>query len=80
MNTPMCIRPTFKIIYVSYTKFIVVSKINYPALVRPGVVQVVQDGREDVQDVARFEHEEEELLVVLAKLPEEHQQLLGKGK
>ena len=45
-------------------------------LVGAGVVQVVEDGREDVEDVARLEHEEEELLVVLAKLPEEHQQLL----
>jgi len=33
---------------------------------------VVEDGDHDVQDVAGLEHEEEELLVVLAKLPEEN--------
>jgi hypothetical protein len=41
-------------------------------LIGPGVVKVVQDGDHDVQDVAGLEHEEKELLVVLAKLPEKN--------
>ena len=50
-----------------------------PALVRPGVVEVVEDGGEDVEDVGGLEDEEEELLVVLAELPEEDEQLLVEG-
>ena len=51
-----------------------------PALVSPGVVEVVQDRHHDVQHVAGLQYEEEELLVVLAKLPEKYQQLLNKDK
>ena len=49
------------------------------ALVGPGVVEVVEDGGEDVEDVAGLEDEEEELLVVLAELPEEDEELLVEG-
>ena len=52
---------------------------SYAALVRPGVVEVVEDGGEDVEDVAGLEDEEEELLVVLAELPEEDEELLVEG-
>ena len=50
-----------------------------PALVGPGVVEVVEDGGEDVEDVGGLEDEEEELLVVLAELPEEDEELLVEG-
>ena len=48
-------------------------------LVCAGIVEVVEDGDEHLQDVAALEHVEEELLVVVAHLPEEHQQLLVEG-
>ena len=47
-----------------------------PALVTARIVQVVQNGRQNVEDVARLENEEQELPVVLTELPEEDQQLL----
>ena len=52
----------------------------HPALVGPRVVEVVQDRHHDVQHIAGLQHEEEELLVVFAKLPEKYQQLLEKEK
>jgi hypothetical protein len=39
---------------------------------------VVEDWDHDVEDVAGLEHEEQELLVVLAKLPEKYQKFLKK--
>jgi len=40
------------------------------------VVEIVENGHEDLQHVGALEHVEEELLVVLAELPEEDEQLL----
>ena len=45
-------------------------------LVHPGVVEVVEDGDHDLQHLAALEDVVEELLVVLAQLPEEDEQLL----
>ena len=47
-----------------------------PALITARIVQVVQNGRQNVEDVARLENEEQELPVVLTELPKEDQQLL----
>jgi hypothetical protein len=41
---------------------------------------VVEDGDHDVEDVAGLKHEEQELLVVLAKFPEKYQKFLKKQK
>ena len=49
-----------------------------PALITARIVQVVQNGRQNVEDVARLENEEQELPVVLTELPKEDQQLLVK--
>ena len=51
---------------------------THSTLVSPGIVQMMQDGGKDVQNVAGLQHEEEELLVVLAELPEEDEELLMK--
>ena len=45
-------------------------------LVHPGVVEVVEHGDHDLQHLAALEDVVEELLVVLAQLPEEDEQLL----
>ena len=42
----------------------------------PCVVKVMQDWREDVKHIGALKHKEEELLVVLTKLPEEDEELL----
>ena len=49
-------------------------------LVGTRIIQVVEDGHQDVQHVGALEHVEEELLVVFAKLPEKYQQLLEKER
>ena len=49
---------------------------SHPALVSSGVVQMMQNRSQNVENIARFENEEEKLFVVLAKLPEEYEQLL----
>ncbi len=38
----------------------------------------MEDGDHDVEDVAGLKHEEQELLVVLAKFPEKYQKFLKK--
>lgn len=48
----------------------------YSTLVGSSLVQEMQDGRQNVEDVARLEDVEQEFLVVLAELPEEDQELL----
>ena len=45
-------------------------------LIGARIIQVMEDGHQDVQHVGALEHVEEELLVVLAELPEEDQQFL----
>ena len=45
-------------------------------LIGARIIQVMVDGHQDVQHVGALEHVEEELLVVLAELPEEDQQFL----
>lgn len=40
----------------------------------------MEDGDHDVEDVAGLEHEEQELLVVLAKFPEKYQKFLKKNQ
>ena len=45
-------------------------------LVHPGVVDIVEDRDDDLQDVATLENMIEELSVVLTQLPEQNQELL----
>ena len=49
---------------------------THSALVGPGIIQVVQDWCQDVQDVTGLENKEEELFVVFTKFPEENEKLL----
>ena len=41
-------------------------------LVHPGVIDVVEDGDDDLQHVAAFQNVVEELSVVFAQLPEQY--------
>ena len=47
-----------------------------PGLVCPGVVEVVEDGDQHLQHVGALQNKEQELLVVVAQLPEQDQKLL----
>ena len=46
----------------------------------PGLIEMVQNWNHDVEDVAGLEDKEQELLVVLAKLPKEYQEFLKVGQ
>ncbi len=52
---------------------------SHSGAVRPGVIQVVENGHQDLQDIARLQYVVHELFVVVAELPEEDQQLLVEG-
>jgi hypothetical protein len=45
-------------------------------LIGARIIEIVENGDEDLQHVRALQHVEQELLVVLAELPEEDQQLL----
>ncbi len=47
-----------------------------PGLIGARIIEIVENGDEDLQHVRALQHVEQELLVVLAELPEEDQQLL----
>jgi hypothetical protein len=47
-----------------------------PGLVGARVVEIMEDGLQDLQHVRALQHVEEELLVMLAELPEEDEELL----
>jgi len=47
-----------------------------PGLICARIIEIVENGDEDLQYVRALQHVEQELLVVLAELPEEDQQLL----
>ncbi len=48
----------------------------HSALISSGVIQMVKNRSQNVQDLTGFQDEEQKSLVVFAKLPEENQQLL----
>ena len=51
---------------------------THSTLVSSGLIQMVQDRRQNVQYVTGFENKEQKLFVVFAKLPKEYQKFLVK--
>ena len=45
-------------------------------LVHPGIIEIVEDRDDNLQDITALQHVVEELLVVFTQLPEQDQQLL----